>query len=112
MTKTASRTIFDVVTDFLASRPTDEEMLAYRIPSDLQARLDRLTEIDATSRLTAAQREELGDFRFVDDVLTRLRAKIRRRLEGTNGDNCGQASAQGEGEASGADADQQEEKGS
>ncbi|MDE2857626.1 MAG: hypothetical protein OXN94_07245 [Chloroflexota bacterium] len=106
-----TRTVFDVVTDFLASRPTDEEMLTYRIPTDLQARLDSLIEIDATSRLTAAQREELGDFRFVADVLTLLRAKIRRRLEQDNGDNCGEASAS-KGEASTADADKQEENGS
>lgn len=84
-------------------------MLAYKIPPDLQARLDSLIEIDATSRLTAAQREELGDFRFVDDVLTRLRAKIRRRLEQENGNDGGEASAQDEGDASSADADKQEE---
>ena len=102
-------TVFDVVTDFLADRPTDEEMLAYRIPPDLQARLDSLIEIDATSRLTAAQREELGDFRFVDDVLTRLRAKIRRRLEQANGNDGGEASAGGGSEASSADADKREE---
>ncbi|MCY4019001.1 MAG: hypothetical protein OXG39_06305 [Chloroflexi bacterium] len=104
-----TRTVFDVVTDFLAARPTDEAMLAYKIPPDLQARLDSLIEIDATSRLTAAQREELGDFRFVDDVLTRLRAKIRRRLEQENGNDGGEASAQDEGDASSADADKQEE---
>ncbi|MCY4070514.1 MAG: hypothetical protein OXG60_04405 [Chloroflexi bacterium] len=107
MTKAASGTVFDVVTDFLASRPTDEETLAYIFPPDLQARLDSLIEIDATSRLTAAQREELGDFRFVDDVLTRLRAKINLRLEQEKSDNCGEASA--EGEASIADDDKQEE---
>lgn len=104
-----TRTVFDVVTDFLAARPTDEDMLAYRIPADLQARLDSLIEIDATSRLTAAQREELGDFRFVDDVLTRLRAKIRRRLEQKNGNDGGEASAEGGSEASSADDGKQEE---
>lgn len=109
MTKAASRTVFDVVTDFLASRPTDEEMLAYVIPPDLQARLDSLIEIDATSRLTAAQREELGDFRFVDDVMTRLRAKIKGRLEQENSDNCGDAGAESDCGASTADADEQEE---
>lgn len=109
MTKAASRTVFDVVTDFLASRPTDEEMLAYVIPPDLQARLDSLIEIDATSRLTAAQREELGDFRFVDDVMTRLRAKIKGRLEQENSDVCGDAGAESDGGASTADADEQEE---
>lgn len=104
-----TRSVFDVVTDFLAPRPTDEEMLAYRIPPNLQARLDCLTEIDATSRLSAAQREELGDFRFVDDVLTRVRAKIRRRLAQTGGNDCGQAGAEGGSGVSSTDDDKQEE---
>ncbi len=107
-----TRSVFDVVTDFLASRPTDEELLAYTLPPGLQARLDALIEIDATSRLTAAQREELGDFRFVDDVLTRLRVKINRRLEQENADNGVEASAESKGEASTADADDKEESGS
>lgn len=112
MTKAASRTVFDVVTDFLASRPTDEEILAYEFPPDLQARLDALIEVDATSRLTAAQRELLGDFRFVEDVMTRLRAKIKLRLEQESDDSCGEASADSDSEASTADAAEKEENGS
>lgn len=85
---TPTRSVFDVVTDFLATGPSDEALLAYRLPADLQARLDSLRQIDATGRLTAAQREELGDYRFVEDVLTRLRAKIKERLEREKGGNC------------------------
>lgn len=108
-----TRSVFDVVTDFLASRPTDEEMLAYTLPPELQARLDALIEIDAKSRLTAAQREELGDFRFVEDVMARVKVKIKRRLEQGNADDGVEASAEIKGEAStAADADDKEENGS
>src|SRR5688572_2293512 len=37
-------TIFDIITDFLASEPTAEEILAYHFPDDLQARVDELVE--------------------------------------------------------------------
>ena len=109
---TPTKTVFDVVTDFLANQPTDEEMLAYEIPPDLQARLDALIEIDTTSRLTAAQREELDDFRFAGDLMTRLKAKIKLRLEQENGDDCGDASADSDGETATADAADSEENGS
>ena len=76
-----SRAVFDVVTDFLANQPSDEELLAYQLPPEQQARLDELLVIDTNSRLTAVQREELGDFRFVEDVMARVKVKIKRRLE-------------------------------
>ena len=56
-------------------------MLAYELPPEQQARLIALVEIDTNSRLTAAQREELGDYRFVEDVLARVKVKIKQRLE-------------------------------
>ncbi len=73
------RSVFDVVTDFLARQPTDEALLAYALPSDLQARHDELKSIAANSRLSAAQREELGDFRFVEEVMARVKVKIKQR---------------------------------
>lgn len=93
MVDAPAKTVFDVVTDFFASQPTDEEMLAYEIPPEQKARLDELVKIDNTSRLTAAQREELGDYRFVQDILTRVKAKIKQRLEQEQGDSSGGASS-------------------
>ncbi len=92
------RSVFDVVTDFLANQPSDEELLAYELPPDQQTRLDELIEIDSTSRLSAAQREELGDFRFVEDVMARVKVKIKQRLE--QRDNCSEADADTEGDNS------------
>lgn len=105
-----TRSVFDVVTDFLASQPSDEALLAYRLPADSQARLDSLRQIDATSRLTAAQREELGDYRFVEDVLTRLRAKIKARLEREKGGNCAESQLESKHEETIADPNVQNEQ--
>ena len=87
------RSVFDVVTDFLANRPSDEELLAYEIPPAQQARFDQLIDIDTNSRLTAAQRDELGDFRFVEAVMARVKVKIKQRQEPEDGDNKGGANA-------------------
>ena len=100
------------MTDFLASQPTDEEVLDYKIPPDLQTQVDALLEIKRKKRLTAAQREELGDFRFVDDVMTRLKAKIKLGLDQANSDNSGEASAENDGEAPAAGAEKKEGNGS
>ena len=78
----------------------------------MRTQVDALLEIKRKKRLTAAQREELGDFRFVDDVMTRLKAKIKLRLEQTNSDNASEASAENDGEASAAGADEKEGNGS
>ncbi len=93
MVDAPTRTVFDVVTDFFASQPTDEELLAYELPPQQQARLDGLIEIDANSRLTAAQREELGDYRFVEDILARVKVKVTQRLKQERGDSGDGASA-------------------
>ena len=85
-----ARTVFDVVTDFLANRPTDAELLAYEIPPEQQARLDELVAIDTNSRLSAAQREELGDYRFVEDVMARVKAKIKQRLAKQQDESSGE----------------------
>jgi len=95
MVDAPAKSVFDVATDFFASQPTDEELLAYELPPDQQARLNELIEIDANSRLTAAQREEFGDYRFVEDILARVKVKIRQRLEreqGAGGANAKSAS--------------------
>lgn len=98
-----TRSLFDVVTDFLANRPSDEDLLAYEIPLDLQARLEALVEIDKTSRLTAAQRDELGDFRFVQDVMQGVKVRIRRRLAQENSED-------GDAPAAASDSENEEKK--
>lgn len=74
-------------------------MLAYEIPPEQQARLDALIEIDSTSRLTAAQREELGDYRFVEDVLARVKVKVKKRQELEQGEDGGGDRAGAESDA-------------
>lgn len=82
-------------------------MLAYEIPPAQQARLDELVAIDTNCRLTAAQREELGDYRFVADVMARVKVKIKQRLAKQQDESSGEAETE-----STRDATQDEENGS
>ena len=62
MQQTPVRTVFDVITDFLAAEPTPEELIAYHLPDDLQARVDALVERNGEGQLTFDEQQELLDF--------------------------------------------------
>jgi len=80
MHSTSARTVFDVITDFLASDPTPEELIAYRLPGDLQARVDELVERNGEGQLTFVQQQELYDFMRADEMMALLKAKTKLRL--------------------------------
>lgn len=44
MQNTPTRTVFSEITDFLATNPTPEEIIAYRLPDYLQERAHELLE--------------------------------------------------------------------
>ena len=74
------RTVFDVVTDFLASEPTTEALLAYHLPEDLQARVDELVERNGEGQLTFDEQQELFDFIRADQMIALLKTKTKLRL--------------------------------
>lgn len=80
MQNTATHTVFDVITDFLASDPTPEQILAFHLPDDLQARANDLIERNGEGQLTFDQQQELYDFIRADDMMALLKAKTKLRL--------------------------------
>ncbi len=78
--QTVTRTVFDVITDFLASEPTPEELLAYHLPDDLQARVETLVERNGEGQLTFDEQQELFDFMRADEMMGLLKAKTKLRL--------------------------------
>lgn len=74
------RTVFDVVTDFLASEPSPEVLIAYHLPDDLQARVDELVERNGEGQLTFDEQQELFDFMRADEMMALLKAKTKLRL--------------------------------
>ncbi len=83
MSATTTRSILDVITDFLASNPTPEQLLAYHLPDDLQARVDKLVEQNGEGLLTFDDQQELYDFMRVDEMMALLKAKTRLKSQST-----------------------------
>ena len=75
------KTIKDVVTDFLGSGPTLEDIAAYRLPDDLQARAHSLLDKNRAETLTDEERKEMEEFREIDHLMTLVKAKARLNLK-------------------------------
>jgi len=82
MLNTPVRTVFDVITDFLAADPTPQEIIAYHLPDDLQQRLDALLDKNGEDLLTPEEREELYEFLNVDEMFSLLKTKMKLKLRG------------------------------
>ena len=82
MMKISERDVFAVITDFLSSDPSDEELLSYKLPDDLQERLSQLLYLNRESELTCEQRHELDDYMRADHMISRMKTKTRLRQKG------------------------------
>lgn len=76
------KTIFDVITDFLATNPTPEAILAYRLPDDLQQRASDLLERNGEGLLSDDEEHEMFDFVRADEMMSLLKTKTRLKLLG------------------------------
>ncbi len=82
MIKERERNVFAVIIEFLVSLPSDDELLAYHLPDDLQERLSDLLKRNKEAHLTSEEREELDDFIHADNMISLLKTKIRLRQRG------------------------------
>ena len=85
MLNAPTRTVFDEITDFLAAEPSPQEIIAYHLPDDLQARADYLLERNREDLLTAEEREEMREFMNADEMFSLLKTKIKIRLRKQSG---------------------------
>jgi len=76
------KSIKDIVTDFLGSAPSLEEIANYRLPEEFQSRAHDLLEKNQRDTLSEAERAEMEEFRQIDHLLTLVKAKARLRLQG------------------------------
>lgn len=70
------KTVVDVVTDFLATEPSPQEVIAYHLP----ARLDHLLDKKGEGLLTNSEKEELTEFLNTDEVFSLLKTKMKLKL--------------------------------
>ena len=80
MQTTPERTVFGEITDFLATNPTPEEIIAYELPEYLQERATELVEKNGEGELTDREREEMMDFVRIDNMMLLLKAKMKLKL--------------------------------
>lgn len=74
------RTVSDAIADFLDCQPTDEEVLAYFVPFDLQARVEQLLVQNRESELSVEDKLELQEFLRADQFMGLLKVKTRLML--------------------------------
>lgn len=80
MLNSPTRTIFSEITEFLATNPAPEAIIAYRLPDELEARAALLFEKHGEGALSPDEHEELMDFIRVDEMMSLLKAKMRVKL--------------------------------
>lgn len=83
MQNTPTRTVFGEITDFLATNPTPEQIIAYRLPDDLQARASDLLERNQSDGLMPEEHSEMLDFVRIDQMMSLLKIKMRIKLKNT-----------------------------
>lgn len=81
MTDAQVRTLKEIVTDFLGSAPTLDEIAAYRLPTELQDRAHQLLDRNRAGTLTSDERSEMDEFGQIDHLLTLVKAKARLKLK-------------------------------
>ena len=67
--------VFGEMVEFLASRPTAQQVREFRVSAHSQARLADLLEKNRESELTSAESAELDAFEIVHDIMLRLKAQ-------------------------------------
>ena len=81
MSVASENTISDLVTDFLGSAPSLEEIAGYRLPDELQQRAHELLEKNRHGTLSEIEREEMEEFRQIDHLLTLIKVKAKLKLK-------------------------------
>jgi len=76
--------VFGELTDFLATNPTPEEIVAYELPEDLQARAHELLDKNGEGDLTPQEHDEMMDFARMNAMMRLLKIKMRMKLEQHN----------------------------
>ena len=73
--------LFDEILDFLASAPSQVEIVAFRPSDTLQARASQLLEKNRSGNLSSEERIELDEFQRMNHFMSMLKAKARAKLE-------------------------------
>lgn len=82
MADVPEQSIKDVVTDFLASGPSVDDLIAYCLPETLQERAQYLLDKKRGEGLTPVQQQEMDEFLQIDHLMALVKAKARLKRLG------------------------------
>ena len=71
---------FDEMVDFLASGPTPQQIVAFKVSPATQARLEELLEKNAEGGLTGDEAAELEVYEQINHIMILLKARARASL--------------------------------
>ena len=72
---------YDEVLEFLVSKPTLEQIIAFRPSDETDGRIHDLLENNRTGRLTDAEQAELDEFDQIEHLMRRLKAYAQRKRQ-------------------------------
>jgi hypothetical protein len=75
-------TLTTVISDFLGSAPTLEEIIAFKLPEALEERALELLARSRNAELTPEERVELDEFTRMGHFLNRVKLQARLKLAG------------------------------
>lgn len=75
-------TITTVVSEFLGSAPSLEEIIAFRLPDPLEARALELLSFNRERELSVEERDELDEFTRIGRLMNRIKLQARLKLGG------------------------------
>jgi hypothetical protein len=75
------RSVFGEITDFLATNPTPQDILAYQLPDELQERAHELLERNGEDELSPEEHDEMMDFVRIEQMMMLLKAKTKLNLK-------------------------------
>jgi hypothetical protein len=75
------QSVFNEVSDFLASKLSVEDLAAYQIPPDVQARVDELLDKNREEGLSIDERIEIEKVLAVTYLMSLVSAKVRVRAK-------------------------------
>jgi hypothetical protein len=80
-------TISAIISDFLGTAPTLDEIIAFQLPDALEARALALLERHRNADLTPEEYAELEEFSQMGHFMNRVKLRARMELAGYEGPN-------------------------
>jgi len=74
-------TIFDEVADFLASAPTPEQIIAFRLSDASEQWISNLLEANRTRGLTPAEQAALDDYTRIERLMQAIKVRAFEKMD-------------------------------